>query len=594
MTAALLCAALLAANVRTTPRLLGVVLDDANRSTRTEAAREIEALGGRVVHAFDGVLVAEVPRGSELLVYRVPGVRSISLNPLALGRGSAARSPGIAAWNAIAQFGDRRPSERWSAEPLWDDALLPPSALGSELGATSASVAPTSLNTSEYLAGSVTVTVILPESDGTQDVSTENWSEDREAAVLAEIAEGLEWVRLLEPQAGLAFSYDVIAGRTDERARTRYEPIRRSADPLGSTGEDLWTKEILGKLGLVSGDRFARSRALASLQRTLDGSDWALNVFVVDSRNDTDGKFADGRFAYTWIGGPHVVMTYDNQAWGIDRLDMVFRHELLHAFYAFDEYAGSGCTCSEHRGYLDGRGGNCTPCNAGADPCVMITNGDAICDATRRQVGWADLDGDGVIDVVGEDPDTSLDAMPATWCSTPSVTGLATVVAPTNHNPLTVTPRTSISINRIALVETRADGGPWEPALVEGSGPGAERRFTAGFGGLAPGPHRLEARAVDDRGNLDLTPAWSEVLVEPTASPVGNTLRGARSEGGGAEITWDASPGAVRDKVLRASAPDGGWSIVDETTATSWSEAPSGDGYFRIRGVDACGVDGVD
>src|SRR5262245_64566733 len=108
MTAALLCAALLAGDLRTTPRLLGVVLDDTGRLTRVQTARAIEGLGGRVVHAFDGVLVAEVPRGSELSVYRLPGVREVALNALAPARGSAPRSPGIAAWNAIAQIVDRR------------------------------------------------------------------------------------------------------------------------------------------------------------------------------------------------------------------------------------------------------------------------------------------------------------------------------------------------------------------------------------------------------------------------------------------------------------------------------------------------------
>jgi hypothetical protein len=592
MTAALLCAALLAADLRTPPRMVGVVLDDPSRKTRLQAIRGIEGLGGRVLHAFDGVLVAEVPRGTELDVNRVAGVREVALNALAPVRGGVARSPGLSAWNAIAGLSDRRLDERSGMEPLWDDALLPPGP--TEGGPVQAAVAPTALNTSEYLAGSVTVTIILTESDGTGDASSENWSADREAEVVAEIAEALEWARLREPQAELVFRYHVVAGRTDVRARTRYEPIRRSADPQGTTGEDLWTKEILGKLGYTVGDRFARSRALASARRAADGSDWALNVFVVDSLNDTDGKFADGRFAYTWIGGPHVVLTYDNQAWGIDRLDMVFRHELLHAFYAFDEYAGSGCACSEHRGYLDGAGANCTACNAGAVPCVMITNGDALCASTRRQVGWADLDGDGVIDVVGEDPDTFLDDTAPTWCAPPAIAGLASVVAPTNRNPLTVTPRTSISINRIAAVETRADGGPWVAAEVEGEFPASQRRFTAGFSSLAPGPHKLEARAVDDRGNRDLTPPSSDVVIAPSAGPVGNTVRGARSQGGGAQISWSPCPGAVRYRVLRAASPGGAFSVAGETASTAWSDGSSGDAFFRIRGVDACGVDGVD
>ncbi len=64
---------------------------------------------------------------------------------------------------------------------------------------------------------------------------------------------------------------------------------------------------------------------------------------------DADGRFSDGYFAYSWVGGPHLVMTYDNQAWGIDRMNQVLRHELLHSFFAFDEYSGSGCGCTISR-----------------------------------------------------------------------------------------------------------------------------------------------------------------------------------------------------------------------------------------------------
>jgi hypothetical protein len=595
MLAAWLTAALLAADPHTPPVMIGVVLDDPSRRTGMTATHGIETLGGRVIHAFADLLIAEVARGSELAVYRVPGVREVALNALTPGRSRGPRSPGVAAWNRIAGRGELR-IDLSGTEPLTGDALIPPHPSASDLGGTpQAATGGTDLNTSEYLAGSVSVTILLPESDGSGDVSSENWSADREAAVVAEIAEALEWVRQLEPQAALTFRYTVIAGRTDPRARTRYEPIRRAADPTGATGEDLWVKEILAKLGYASGDRFQRSRAFAAARRTADGSDWGLNVFVADSLNDADGKFADGRFAYTWIGGPHVVMTYDNQFWAIDRMAMVFRHELLHAFYAFDEYAGSGCSCAEHRGYLDGAGANCAACNPAPSACVMINNGDALCASTRRQVGWADLDADGVIDVVGQDPDTFLDNAPATWCAPPAIEGLAAVVAPTNRNPLTVTPRASISINRIAAVEVRADAGPWVEVPAVGLLPAAQRRFTAAFENLTHGPHRLEARAVDDRGNRDGAPPAAEVTIEPSSSPVGSTLRTERAAGrDAARIAWQASSGAVLYHVLRAPRPSGAWAVAGETASTTWDDPGVADGYFLVRGVDACGAEGAD
>jgi hypothetical protein len=273
---------------------------------------------------------------------------------------------------------------------------------------------------------------------------------------------------------------------------------------------------------------------------------------------------------------------------------MVFRHELFHAFYAFDEYAGSGCTCAEHRGYLDGLGGNCTSCNASAMPCVMITNGDAMCPSTRRQVGWADLDGDGLIDVIGQDPDTFLDASPAIWCSPPSIAGLASVVAPTNRNPVTVTPRSSISVNEITGVDVRVDGGAWAPAPVAGLIPTPQRRFSASFGDLEPGVHTLEARAVDDRGNVDPVPPRADVTVARASSPVGATLRGDRTISGAAGLTWEAAAGAVSYRVLRSTSPWGAWSPAGTTASTAWTDALTADGYFVVRGIDACGIEASD
>jgi hypothetical protein len=422
-------------------------------------------------------------------------------------------------------------------------------------------------------------------------MSTENWSAGRENEVVAEIAAALEWVRVQEPQAGLSFVYHVVAGRVQPAGRTGYEPIRRAADPLGSTGEDLWVKQILGKLGYTSGDRFARSRALASDTRRADGTDWAVTLFVVDSLNDSDGKFADGRFAYAWVGGPHVVMTYDNQAWGIARMDQVFRHEIQHVFYAYDEYVQSACACPDHRGYLDGANVNCTVCNPVAAACVMIANGDAMCEATRRQVGWADLDGDGAIDVVGEDPDTFLDPMPATACAIPPVTGLATVVAPTNRNTFLGTPRANISINRVSAVEVRAAGEAWVAALPEdGAWDAPQERFRGILPTLASGSHRIEARAIDDHGNVDASAGAADLVVAPVGAPLGDTVAAARSPEGGAALTWAASEGAASYRIYRAASAAGSWGLAAETVMTAWTDASIGTWYYAVRPVDACGT----
>lgn len=600
------------------PRPLAVILDDAQPATRSAAAQGIAALGGRVLHAFDDVLVVTLPPGSEFRAYHLPGVREIALNAILPSPRpkKAGTGYGIAAWNALASAAKDVERERGEPEALEDDALNPPAvtleavrsasraALGREgagrivpQGAATLSGTPfgaTELNTSEFLAGRVSVNIILVESDGTIDASTENWSSDRENDVVAHIATGLEWDRLQEPQAALQFVYHVYAGRTDARARTGYEPIRRNADPMGTTGEDLWVKQILGKFGYTTGDRFARSRAFDSDTRIADGTDWAVNVFVVDSLNDTDGKFNDGRFAYCWIGGPHLVMTYDNQAWGIARMDMVLRHELLHAFYAFDEYAASACLCTDHRGYLDGPNANCETCNPTAGACVMISNGDAMCAATRRQLGWADLDGDGVIDVVGQDPDTFLDPMPAEVCSQTSLAGLATVLAATNRNTYPGISHPSISINRITGVEYRVDGRAWAAAQPAATWNVPQARFTAQVPPLTPGSHRLEARAVDDFGNRDLDPSGVDVLVPGALAALGDTVRASRSALGGLALSWGACDGATTYRVYRRSAPAAPESVAAETSATSWTDDGAAPGYYQVRPVDPCGAERPD
>jgi hypothetical protein len=121
---------------------------------------------------------------------------------------------------------------------------------------------------------------------------------------------------------------------------------------------------------------------------------------------------------------------------------------------------------------------------------------------------------------------------------------------------------------------------------------GAQRRFAASFGDLDPGPHRLEARAVDDRGNEDATPPHADVTVAPASSPIGATVRGDRTVAGTARIVWEAAAGAVSYRVLRAAAPSGSWSPAGTTASTGWTDALSGDGYFVVRGIDACGVEG--
>ena len=74
--------------------------------------------------------------------------------------------------------------------------------------ASDPSITPGFYQTSEYLAGSVAVGLILLESDGTAEPSTEDWTEDEKQLVFNEIVAGLNWWAEVEPRANLTFVYD--------------------------------------------------------------------------------------------------------------------------------------------------------------------------------------------------------------------------------------------------------------------------------------------------------------------------------------------------------------------------------------------------
>jgi hypothetical protein len=66
-------------------------------------------------------------------------------------------------------------------------------------------------DTSEYFIGSVAVGIILPESNGSIDPDTLNWTSSQEAEVISEIRSGLDWWISKEPNAHLTFTYDIHA-----------------------------------------------------------------------------------------------------------------------------------------------------------------------------------------------------------------------------------------------------------------------------------------------------------------------------------------------------------------------------------------------
>ena len=144
--------------------------------------------------------------------------------------------------------------------------------------------APGYYQTSEFLAGKVAVGIIVPESDGSYDPSTENWDRSRLDQVLSQIQAALDrWARE-NPAGGLSLYYDV-----HYQVPTSYEPNDRS-----SGQSYLWVSETLANIDYPDASRYYQTYACLNGLRVAYGTDWAIAVFVVDSLNDVDGVFSNG------------------------------------------------------------------------------------------------------------------------------------------------------------------------------------------------------------------------------------------------------------------------------------------------------------
>lgn len=448
-------------------------------------------------------------------------------------------------------------------------------------------VLPSTLNgpgfydTSEFLYGKIAVGIIIPESSGAIDPSTETWSNSRLDQVVSEIAEGMSWYKSSFQDANLVFYYDI-----HRQVPTGYEPITRSSDD-----DTLWIHESFTNLG-ISGSWTSQAYTYLNQIRTTYQTDWAIVAFVVDSLNDPDGKFTDGYFGYTY--GFLVVMTYGNDGWGISRMDSVIAHEMAHDFGAADEYCQPGYSCcwgGGNYGYLSIPNSNC---EAGCDQnqngicdgndssqnsschncpscvqtsCIMRTGGISagMDSASRWQIGVRDTDADGLYDPVDTFPSLTLAAYSPdpTADNTPSYTGSATDIP--YDSPL----QSDISINYIKNVRFRIDEGGWQScAASDGIFNQTTENINCTTSPLSDGIHTLEFQAinrVDQASSI-----WPDTLTVDTTPPSNPA---------------DANPGC--------SAPNNTWQNSCNDPNFTWSGASdSGSGvagYFYYWGTDPNG-----
>ncbi len=248
--------------------------------------------------------------------------------------------------------------------------------------------------TSDFMIGSVAVSIIFAESNGGTDPNVENWDDARKGQVLSEIMAGLDWWTHQNSRSPLSFTY------TSQTVTTKYEPITRPY-----YDEALWIPEIMGKLG-YTGSRFVSTRAYCNALRQQYNTDWAFVIFMVDSQADSNGKFADGYFAYSYLGGPFTVMTYDNNGYGISNMDVVTAHEIGHIFNALDQYAGASSPSSYSYGYFPTINGNHQYAATANDANSIMRGGVrwGLDYWAKLMIGWRDSDNNGRDDILDRTP----------------------------------------------------------------------------------------------------------------------------------------------------------------------------------------------
>jgi hypothetical protein len=451
----------------------------------------------------------------------------------------------VAAWQQMSALDNAAlPSNALLAgPPLAGDASLPPIPEEAAGPALSAPPGAEFLDTSEFLLGSMTLCVLLPESDGTIDPNQENWTPAEEANVVSEVMNGMAWwvARAAEIDHSLSIVYDFRLS-IDQG----YEPITRH-----SNDHPLWVGAVMTALGYTDyGSHFNNVRDLLNDDRNTFGTDWAVASFVIDDTVDPDDMFTGGYFAFSFYGGPYYWMTYGNAGWDIANMDMIAAHELGHSFYAFDEYASSGCTCLQSMGYLNARNQNCDAGCASNNPACIMTSAMVPITAnvlefySARQVGLLDSDGDAIPNILDENPHTTLDPFGAdtTADDTPTYTGSATANPKLNVNP--TGPGHDITLNVISQVEYRVDGGAWSPATpADGAFDDSLEAFTFTTSPLAVGTHVVEARGIHSYGNPDTIPASDTLFI--AGSPVS-----VPSEGHAHVLPLSVSPNPSSSRVM--------------------------------------------
>ncbi len=255
-----------------------------------------------------------------------------------------------------------RDGESWDVSAGTQGGCTYPVAQGDEAGAMAMAEAPTS----QRLTGSIAVGIIIVEGPN----ANLKFSTAERTKVVAEVQNGLSWLATQSPE-GLVFKYDI------KIVTLNVQPGPSTLTP--DQQEALWRDPAMQQLGFGTG--MGAVTSYVNKIRTDLGTTWTYCGFFT--------KYPIYHFAYASIGGPRLVMDYNNDGWGPDNIDRVFTHESGHIFGAPDEYASSGCNCGGSWGFYGKPNANCANCAPGGGvDCLMKANTWNMCVNTPYHVGF--------------------------------------------------------------------------------------------------------------------------------------------------------------------------------------------------------------
>lgn len=451
--------------------------------------------------------------------------------------------PGVEAWNFLITPRSTTLLPDEVGMMLSNDTYVLPKPQ-TAIKSASQSQAPGYNDTSDFMIGKIALGLVLPESIK----GTETWSSQRMQTVFNHVVAGMDWWATQGgPSANMTFYYDTHLG-----VLCNYEPITMNNDSI-------WISDVLGRIGYTSGSSsWDRAGEYINHMRNTLHTDWGFVMLVADSLNDADGVFPNGLCAYAWIGGPITVLTYDNDGWGIENFYRVAAHETGHIFGCSDEYGYCGFGPA---GYLGVDNGNCENNNPNSVPCMMRGNDLQLCAWTPGQLGWRDSDGDGIYDPIDNEVSNIITSQ-----VTSLENGIVTITGTAKDIPCHSPYGNEVTINKIASVRYRADGGEWFTAqAVDGAFDLDVEEYTFTTPALGPGMHTIEIEAFSTSGNSGI----AICTLDPTPPVMGQVT----DEG---DYTYDETR-----MEARWSASDPESEVVEYAYAIGTSPTDPGSGYVK-------------